>query len=226
MNPVRALRHTSSSPAAPTSNSGTTLDPQIRAAGIMGRIIDFFDAVAACPDEALERVRGRLVDELASGRVDGSLAPHDSRRRNAVLTAALTCVQASAERSRRPESRPATVGTPGLWGVGQDRPTTAGEVMHRIHRVLDGVTALQDPAGSDSRPRGVDVLAHMLRGPEPSTWTRDQQDFGRCALEWMKARVGDTAPEADRRPRWSTSARRREGLPAGPGGSMGVVLTA
>lgn len=205
-------------PATATATAATTRtrtpgkphDAQLRAAAILGRIIAFFEAVEACSSGALETTRSLLVDELEVGRTDWTRAPHENRRRNAVLTAALGCVHAAAERGDAQQNELTIEGPAWLdasTGVRSCRPMRAGRIMYLLLRILDGVEMLQDSGSADGRPRGVDVLAHMLRGPEPRTWSRDQQDFARCALEWMKGRTDDSQGSTGLR-RWSTSARR------------------
>ena len=220
VNHAHAVRRPASTAAPQTPKPTRRLDPQMRAAAILGRIIYFFDAVDACPAEALERTRRLLVEELDVARSDALRAPHEHRRRNAVFTAALACVQAASERAQLPDA-----GHPPLVPATDDqsvRPMRPGQVILRIHHVLDGVRTLQDPTPPDGRARGVDVLAHMLRGPEPRNWTRDQQDFARCALEWMRA--GVDAGEGLRR--WSNIGRRNRGPRPGHGDSAGVILSA
>ena len=191
------------------------MDAQLRAAEIMGRIIDFFEAVEACSGAALETTRGLLVDELAVSRVEGSRSPHAARRRNDVLTAELACIHAAADAEAGPD------------GHLLHRPGDAAQVLDRVHRVLDGVTALQDRNQSAEGPKGVDILAFMLRGPEPRSWSRDQQDFARCAVEWMRARIDiPTVEGPGRRGRWSTSARPDRRGRSGTGDATGVILTA
>lgn len=224
VNRLQAVRRPSAS-TPHTSEPNRDLGPQMRAADILGRIIEFFDALEASSSDVLERTRGLLVDELEVSRTDATRAPHDNRRRNAVFASALACVQAASERGAL---RTDVVVEGPSWlqatgGAARERPIRPGTIILRIHHVLDGVKTLHDPALSEGRPRGVDVLAHMLRGPEPRTWSRDQQDFARCALEWMRAGTdeGTASPAGVRR--WSTTGRRG-GLR--PGDSTGVVRSA
>jgi len=198
---------------------------------MLGRIIDLFEAVEACPSDALERSRRLLVDELEVGRTDGSRAPHENRRRNAVLTAALGCVHSAAERGATGAGAPTVEGPSWLataaGAPASRRPVRAGRIMYLILRILDGFETLQDRGPTDRRPRGVDILAHMLRGPEPRSWNRDQQAFARCALEWMKARTGESrAEESTGRGRWSTTARRGSHARIGRRDPSGTMLSA
>lgn len=230
MTALPALTRNAVSPDRKAPFPATAPDAQMRAAEIMGRIVHLFDAFASCSPQGLEEARGLLVDELAHARSRGSRSPHESRRRSAVLTAALECVHVASEGR---SGSPAVGLTDGSGGGAPSRtdsegaPSEAERVVYRVHCVLDGVTALHDPATSSRRPRGVDVLAHMLRGPEPRSWSRDQQEFARCALEWMKVRADEPSPGSPRdRGRWSTSARRDAGMRPGRRDSTGRLLSA
>ena len=229
MTRLQTVRRPAPSAATRTQTSGQPTDPQLRAAAILGRIIEFFEAVDACPNGVLETTRSLLVDELEVGRTDWIRAPHENRRRNAVLTAALGCVHAASERGQAHKAD-SMVEAPSWLALptgGSRRPIRAGRVMYLILRILDGFDTLQDGSPADRRPRGVDVLAHMLRGPEPRSWSRDQQDFARCALEWMKAQTDDAQPEGSRGlGRWSTSARPAGRPRRGPADTGGAALSA
>jgi hypothetical protein len=230
MTALHALRPDAATPSQRTSSPPSAPDAQMRAAEIMGRIIHLFDGLASCAAQELEKARGLLVDELAQARSVGTRAPHQSRRRNAVLTAALECVHVASQRESERPLPAASAWSPRGGNVLANSESTSldGErVLDRVHRVLDGVVALQDPPSSSRRPRGVDVLAHMLRGPEPRSWSRDQQAFARCALEWMRARIDEPSPDGPAEPgRWSTSPRRTAGKGPGRRDSAGRLLSA
>jgi hypothetical protein len=230
MTALHALRRNAVSPERKAPFPPTAPDAQMRAAEIMGRIVDLFDAFASCSSRGLEEARGLLVDELAHARSRQSRAPHENRRRNAVLTAALECVHAASERRSGPAAPDLIDGARGgapSHADSEHAPNEGERVLYRVHRVLDGVAALQDPPSSPRRPRGVDVLAHMLRGPEPRSWSRDQQDFARCTVEWMRAHLDEPSPAGPRDSgRWSTSARRDAGMQSTRGGSAGRLRSA
>jgi hypothetical protein len=156
----------------------------MRAAEILGRIMDVFETIESCSDETLEKARGLLVAELEEGRTAGTGAPHQSRRRNAVFAAAAQCVHAASEHRALERA-----------GSGEGGASSAGhraeawQVLYRVHRLLDGVATFQDQGPLARQPAVANVLAYMLRGPEPGTWRSDERDFARCVLEWMKGPV-------------------------------------
>ncbi|HSM06060.1 MAG TPA: hypothetical protein VK858_15690 [Longimicrobiales bacterium] len=168
------------------------LDAQLWAADVLGRILDVFETLDSCSRESLEKARGLLVGELLAGEVEERRrpgSPHDRRRRNAVLTAAVGCVQAAAEHGEADGDHTPFIGA--TWRDGTNRAAEArlpeaARLLHRVRRVLDGVAAVQDPEPGRRQPAVADVLAHMLRGPEPRMWSRERRDFARSVLEWMR----------------------------------------
>jgi hypothetical protein len=161
----------------------------MRAAEILGRIMDVFETIESCSDETLEKARGLLVAELEEERVAGTRAPHRSRRRNAVFAAAAQCVHAASEHRGGGGYSVEENGSVFLRSTGTApgaRPAEAWQVLYRVHRLLDGVTTFQDQGPLARQPAVANVLAYMLRGPEPGTWRSDERDFARCVLEWMK----------------------------------------
>jgi len=189
MIPLHAVRPASVPAPTRTPKRTGVRDAHIRAAEILGRIIDVFETVESCSDETLDVARTLLAGELEGIGIAQTRAPHGSKGRSAVLTAAAQCVHAAwVERSAGRPSAGADgasfEGTPDA--VPGERHTEAWQVLYRVYRVLDGVAGFHDRVPPSRQAGVVDVLAHMLQGPEPRTWRLDQRALARCVLEWMR----------------------------------------
>ncbi len=189
MTPLHAVRTASLAAPTRTPRSTGVRDAHIRAAEILGRIIDVFETIDSCSDETLDVARTLVAGELEGTEVTRIHAPHGNQGRSAVLAAAARCVHAAWEdrdaKRPSPAADAATV-QERTDAVPGERRTEAWQVLYRVYRVLDGVAAFHDRVSPSRKGGIVDVLAHMVQGPEPRTWHPDQRALARCVLEWMR----------------------------------------
>ena len=177
-------RPTVGRPAPQTSRR----DAPFRAAEILGRMMAFFEDAEGSSDAARHMACTLLGAEVDRWHQDGVGEKGYGRFRGAVLTAAVTLLEASGGSGVAPgsddEAAPSTPST--RYGRNLDRSyVEAGRIHDRVHRVLDPAAPHREHAVAQHDAPVAVALAHLLRGPERRMWSTERRSFAACVVRYL-----------------------------------------